>query len=419
MDKKVYGLIGRKLSHSYSVPIHRELKNPDYELFELEPEQLCDFFADPNIAGINVTIPYKHTVLEYCDVVSPVSAELGSVNTIIRRADGRLYGYNTDTYGFEYMARRAGISFEGRKVLVFGSGGASATVQSVAKKLGAAVAVVISRNGADNYQNLSKHYDADLLINATPLGMYPQNHGCAADPALFPNCAGALDLVYNPLRTVFLQKAEALGIPTANGLDMLVAQAKMSEELFFDRKIPDGEIARIGDKLRREMENIVLIGMPGCGKSTVGGLLAAITSRPVIDLDAKIEEAAGRTILEIFKTDGEAVFRRLEAEQVALAGKERGAIIVTGGGVVKSVENYRHLHQNGRIYHLVRDTALLDLRGRPLSRVEDMERMYKQRLPLYEAFRDAAVDNNRAAADTAEAIWRQFCGGEENKRESQ
>lgn len=408
MDKKVYGLIGRKLSHSYSVPIHRELKNPDYELFELEPEQLCDFFADPNIAGINVTIPYKHTVLEYCDVVSPVSAELGSVNTIIRRSDGRLYGYNTDEYGFEYMARRAGIDFEGKKVLVFGSGGASATVQSVAKKLGAAQIAVISRSGEDNYQNLSKHRDADILINATPLGMYPENDGCAADPALFPNCAGVLDLVYNPLRTMFLQKAEALGIKTANGLDMLVAQAKMSEELFFDSKISDDEIKRIGDKLRREMENIVLIGMPGCGKSTIGGLLSALAMRPVIDLDAKVEEAAGRTIPEIFKADGEAVFRRLEAEQAALAGKERGSIIVTGGGVVKLIENYRHLHQNGRIFHVIRDTEELDLRGRPLSRAEDMERMYKQRLPLYEAFRDAAIDNNGAASDAAEAIWRQF-----------
>lgn len=417
MDTKIYGLIGRKLSHSYSVPIHRELGNSGYELFELEPEQLSGFFADPNIAGINVTIPYKHTVVQYCDVISPEAAETGSVNTVIRRSDGRLYGYNTDEYGFECMARRENISFEGKKVLVFGSGGASATVQSATKKLGASVITVISRSGKDNYQNLSRHYDADILVNATPLGLYPQNDGCVADPALFPNCTGVLDLVYNPLRTVFLQKAKALGMPTANGLDMLVAQAKMSEELFFDRKIPDGEIARISEKLRREMENIVLIGMPGCGKSTVGEILAAITSRQVIDIDAKVEETSGRTIPEIFKTDGEAAFRRLEAEQAALAGKERGAIIVTGGGVVKSIENYRHLHQNGRIFHLLRDTAALDLRGRPLSRAEDMEQMYKQRLPLYETFRDAAVDNNGTASDAAEKIWRQFCGGAESTEE--
>jgi len=409
MAEKVYGLLGRKLGHSWSVPIHAALGCESYRLIELEPEELPAFLQRKDIGGLNVTIPYKRDVMPLCDVIDPAAQDIGSVNTLVRRADGKLYGYNTDIDGFLYMARRAGISLAGQKVVILGSGGASLTAQAAARMEGAREVVVISRSGADNYDNLSRHADAGIVVNTTPVGMYPSTGVSAVDLAVFPQCQGVLDVIYNPRRTALLMQAEALGLPHSDGLPMLVAQAKTAEERFFDRSIPDSENQRILAQLRREMTNLVLIGMPGCGKTTVGQALAALTGREAIDIDAQIVERAGCSIPEIFAQGGEAAFRDLEREATAEAGKLSGKIILTGGGVVKDRRNYASLHQNGRICHLIRDLSALPTEGRPLSQGADLAAMWQERAPLYASFRDSAAENRGTPEETAELIWRDFC----------
>lgn len=408
MGALVYGLLGRKLGHSWSVPIHQALGCGDYRLIELEPAELPAFLSREDIGGLNVTIPYKMDVMPLCDAVDENAAAIGSVNTIVRR-DGKLLAFNTDADGFCFMARRAGVDFQGKKALVLGSGGASRTAVACARKLGAREVVVISRSGPDNYENLSRHADADIVVNTTPVGMYPGNGDAPVDLTAFPRCRGVLDLIYNPHRTALVLQAQALGIPCSDGLSMLVAQAKAAEEHFFSRTIADGENERILSALRHQMENIVLIGMPGCGKSTVGAALAALTGREAVDIDAEIVRRAGCTIPEIFVRGGEAEFRRLEHQATAEAGKRTGCILLTGGGVVKTPENYGALRQNGRIYHLLRDVDALPTDGRPLSQGADLAAMWQARKPLYERFRDTVIDNNGPAEETAQAIWRDFC----------
>lgn len=409
MEEKLYGLLGQKLSHSYSVPIHRALGNDAYRLIELEPEELGAFLYRKEIGGLNVTIPYKRDVITYCDELSTEAKAIGSVNTLVRRADGKLYGWNTDAYGFSYLAKFAGIDLKGQKVLVLGSGGASRTVCAVARQEGAREVVVVSRSGSSNYENLSRHRDAQVLVNATPVGMYPNPGAAPVDLHAFPACEGVLDLIYNPCRTALLIQAEKLGIPHCDGLPMLVAQAKAAEEYFFDTSIDALQIEIILARLRQDMQNIVLIGMPGSGKSTIGAILAALTGREAIDVDEQIAAAAGCSIAQIFAQQGEEAFRQLEREQTAKAGMQSGKVIITGGGVVKDEHNYASLHQNGRIYHITRDVASLPREGRPLSQGVDLTALYRERLPLYTRFRDTVIDNTGTAEQTAEAIWRDFC----------
>ena len=409
MAEKIYGLLGRKLGHSWSVPIHTALGCQGYRLIELEPEELEGFLSQPNIGGLNVTIPYKRDVMPFCDVIDPMAQAIGSVNTLTRRADGKLYAFNTDAAGFCWMAERAGISFAGKKTVVLGSGGASLTAVACAKKLGAREVVVISRSGEHNYGNLSHHADADIVVNTTPVGMYPNNGAAAVDLTAFPRCSGVLDVVYNPRRTTLLLQAEELGIPCSDGLPMLVAQAKAAEEHFFEKFIPDSENERILALLRQECTNIVLIGMPGCGKSTVGQALAELTGREPIDIDQRIVERAGCSIPEIFAQGGETAFRALEREETTEAGKLSGKIILTGGGVIMDQRNYAPLHQNGRIYHLIRDLDILPTDGRPVSQSTDLPTLWETRAPLYARFRDAAIENSGTVEETAAAIWRDFC----------
>ena len=412
MGGTVYGLLGRKLGHSWSVPIHKALGCQDYRLIELEPEELAAFLRREDLGGVNVTIPYKRDVMPLCDEIDPGAQAIGSVNTIVRRGDGTLRGYNTDIDGFCYMARRAGISLSGEKVVILGSGGASLTAQAAARREGAREVVVISRSGENNYENLSRHADAGIVVNTTPVGMFPGNGAAPVDLTAFPQCRGVLDVVYNPRRTALLLQARELGIPCCDGLPMLVAQAKAAEERFFETAIPDGENERILRQLRREMGNIVLIGMPGCGKSTIGQLLAEKTGREAVDIDQR----AGCSIPEIFARGGEAEFRALEREETARAGALTGKILLTGGGAVKTPENYAVLHQNGRVYHLLRDLGTLPTDGRPLSQGADLAAMWRQREPLYRRFRDVTVDNNGAPEDTVDAIWRDFCENSDTER---
>lgn len=409
MAEKVYGLLGRKLGHSWSPSIHKALGLDGYRLIELEPEELPAFLARADIGGLNVTIPYKRDVMPLCDEIDEAARRIGSVNTLVRRADGKLYAWNTDAVGFRWMAARAGIGFAGKKVVILGSGGASLTAQAVTKMEQAREVVVVSRGGEDNYGNLRRHADAQIVVNCTPVGMYPAAGVSPVDLTVFPACEGVLDMIYNPRRTALLLQAEARGIPCSDGLPMLVAQAKAAEEHFFEKTIPDSENERILAMLRQETANIVLIGMPGSGKTTVGQALALLTGREAIDIDQRIVERAGKSIPEIFARDGEEAFRALERQETAEAGKLSGKIILTGGGVVKDERNYAALHQNGRIYHLLRDLALLPTDGRPLSQSTALADLWVQRAPLYARFRDVTVENSGSVEETAQAIWRDFC----------
>ena len=408
MEDKIYGLLGRKLGHSWSAPIHAALGCGSYRLIELEPEELADFLKREDIGGLNVTIPYKRDVMPYCDEIDEAALAIGSVNTIARR-NGKLYAWNTDAVGFCWMAERSGISLKGRKVIILGSGGASLTAQAMSRRLGARETVVVSRSGENNYENLSRNADAEIIVNTTPVGMYPNVGASPVDLTQFPACRGVLDVIYNPRRTALLLQAEQLGIPCSDGLPMLVAQAKAAEEHFFEKAIPDSENERILADLRAQTTNIILVGMPGCGKTTVGQALAALTGREAIDIDARIVDRAGCSIPEIFAQGGESAFRALEREETAEAGKLSGKIILTGGGVVKDARNYAPLHQNGRIYHLTRDLSVLPTDGRPLSQGADLAAMWAERAPMYARFRDVMIENNGTVEETAAAIWRDFC----------
>ena len=307
------GLLGRKLGHSYSPQIHSLLGNYRYDLVEVEPELLKSALDNTEYTGFNVTIPYKKAVIPFCDTLSPVAQRLGAVNTIVRRRDGSLIGHNTDYFGFQTMVESTGLQVSGKKVLVLGSGGASNTVCAVMEQLGANV-IVISRSGDNNYGNIHLHSDAAVIVNATPVGMYPAVGISPVDLAAFPMLEGVLDVIYNPARTQLLLDAERRGLITANGLLMLVAQAKESAEWFTGSTISDEQISRIHGILKQQMENIVLIGMPGCGKSTVGKLLAESLNKQFIDADDEIVAAAGKPIPRIFAEDGESVFRNWESQ---------------------------------------------------------------------------------------------------------
>lgn len=400
-----YGLLGRHLSHSYSPQIHRQLGSYPYVLFEKEPEALADFFENGTFTGINVTIPYKKDVIPFCTELTDTAKALGAVNTIVRKEDGSLMGHNTDFFGFSSMVARTGLQVAGKKVLVLGSGGASKTALAVLRSLGAEV-VVISRSGDDNYENLHRHTDAAVIVNTTPVGMYPETSVSPVDIALFPHLEGVLDMIYNPARTKLLMDGEKRGLVTENGLWMLVAQAKESAQWFLQKYIPDDVIPAIHTRLAQQMENLILIGMPGCGKSTIAALLAASLERQVIDADKEIEAFAGCTIPEIFIRGGEEEFRRMEHQVLCQLGKRSGLVIATGGGCVTRKENYDALHQNGRILWLQRRLEDLPTDGRPLSQANRLEDLYTVRKPLYEHFADCIIDNNAAPEETLEAIRR-------------
>ena len=398
------GLLGEKLGHSYSPQIHAELADYDYRLYEKAPDEVEDFVRRGDWRGLNVTIPYKKTVIPFCDELSETAAAIGSVNTLKRRSDGTIFGDNTDAFGFEtLLTQTIPGSISGRKALVLGTGGASVTVCAVLRRHGAEV-VTISRGGENNYDNLDRHADARLLVNTTPVGMYPKNGVSPVDLAAFPKLACVLDVVYNPARTALLLQAERLSIPHAGGLTMLVAQAKRSSEIFLGNTLPDGEIARITKKLSGSMQNIVLVGMPGCGKSTVGALLAKRLGRPLLEADAELVKTAGMSIPAIFENESEPGFRRRETATLSELGKKSGAVISTGGGCVTRADNYPLLHQNGTIIWLRRDLNKLAREGRPLSLGADLSAMYAVREPLYARFADFTVDNTGTPEETVDAI---------------
>ena len=425
MGERIYGLLGRRLGHSWSVPIHQALGCEDYRLIELEPEELGNFLRREDIGGLNVTIPYKRDVMAFCDVIDEGAKAIGSVNTLVRRG-GKLYGYNTDIDGFLYMLRRARISLMGKKVVVLGSGGASLTAQAAAKREGAREVVVVSRTGPDNYENLpQRHGDAEVLVNTTPVGMWPRLEEAPVDLRLLPAVTDVVDVIYNPGRTNLLLQASGwnrnefyyddLGLwderyfRCAGGLSMLAAQAKRAEELFFDRTIPDGDTEKIVAWLWQDRTNIVLVGMPGCGKTTVGRELARLSGKPLADLDEEIVRRAGKSIPDIFREEGEAAFRELEAQVLADVCARSGQVIATGGGAVLRAENRAAMRRTGWVYFLCRNLEELPTDGRPLSQKGSLEEMYRVRKPLYSAAADTVIDNSVALEETAELIWREFC----------
>lgn len=400
----VYGLLGRTLRHSYSPQIHALLGDYEYRLFEVEPQDLEAFLKKREFGGINVTIPYKKDVLPYLSGISDNAKRIGAVNTIIVKEDGGLYGDNTDYDGFLCLVQKSGFQVKGKKALVLGTGGASLPISAVLSDLGAREVVFISRSGENNYQNLSRHADADLIVNTTPVGMYPNNLKAPLSLSEFPNLSGVLDIVYNPQKTKLILDAERLGIPAYSGLLMLVAQGKRAAELFLGHDIPDSETDRIFKKLSTEMQNIVLVGMPGCGKTTVGKALAEQLNRPFFDADEEILKRTGKSAEAWIEACGEAVFRQKETEVLESLCKQSGTVIATGGGAVTVPENADILRQNSIVFFINRDISALPVEGRPLSKATALSEMYKVRLPMYRSVCDYEI----AADGSVEAVVRRI-----------
>lgn len=406
-----YGLIGERLGHSHSPKIHGLLADYDYQLRELSPEELPAFLEARDFRGLNVTIPYKKTVLPWCDALGEGARRIGCVNTLVRRPDGTLFGDNTDYYGFCTTLCRGGVDPKGRCCLVLGSGGTSLTATKALEDLGAASVERVSRSGPLNYENVYDHTEAEIIVNTTPVGMFPNNGSAAVDLSRFPHLKGVADVVYNPLKTAFLLQAEALGIPHAGGLPMLVAQAKRAAELFTVAEISNEKMEAVLRQVKADVTNLVLIGMPGSGKSTLGRLAAELLDRPFLDADTLIAETAGMSIPEIFEKEGEAGFRKRETEALAELGKRSGVVIATGGGAVLRPENLPLLRQNGWICRLRRPVEELPLEGRPLSaspqRLKEME---AEREPYYAAAADWELSNVGKPEELAKELAKAFLG---------
>lgn len=407
-----YGLIGRSLPHSFSAAIHAMLGNSEYELKEIRPQELDDFMKARDFLGINVTIPYKKDVIPYLDEISDEASMIGAVNTIVNK-DGRLYGYNTDIDGFSLMCRRAGIVFADKKVVVFGSGGTSRTVSFAAKKAGCRSLTVISRTGENNYENLEKNSDAQVIINTTPCGMFPDTDKTPADLSVFTSVEALADVIYNPLSSRLVNDARDRGIKACGGLYMLIAQAVCADALFTGKEADMSQCDRIYKKLVHERTNIVLTGMSGTGKSTVGRQSAALLGREFYDTDEMIVKKCGITIPQIFSRYGENYFRRVESDIVKQLSLKNGIVISCGGGTILSQENYASLRTNGYIIFLKRDLADIELKGRPKTPdFDSMRELYELRKPFYETRSAVSVKNDGIPMQTALNIKKIFQGAE-------
>ena len=404
-----FGLLGRTLGHSFSPRIHSALGNTNYELFEREPSQLQEFFADPELQGINITIPYKVNALEACDVVDPRAERIGCVNTMVRK-DGKWHGYNTDYNGFVFTLQHASIDVSGKECIILGDGASSATVHVALEDLGAKNIVHLSRKTAPFYGDAPNYYEtAQIIINCTPIGMYPHNPANLIDITQFSKLEGVVDLIYNPRRTILLLQAEMMEIPHCDGLPFLVAQGVEAANHFQGESFGTKEIEQILRDMRREKENIILIGMPGVGKTTVGKALGEEMGRTCVDVDHELEKEIG-DISTYITEQGEPAFREKEAEVIAKFGTQTGLIISTGGGCVTVPKNFAHLRQNGRIYQLTQPVENLSTSGRVLSSggIERLRELEATRTPMYESFAQCIVEHNRNAPETVSAILEDF-----------
>lgn len=411
-----YGLVGEKLGHSFSPEIHSKLAPYRYELCEVPRDKIDSFFEKKEFSGINVTIPYKETVIPHLDFISDEAREIGAVNTVVNR-DGKLFGYNTDFFGMKALAEKAGISMSGKKVLIVGNGGTSKTAAYTARRLGAAKIVKASRRSAEGCVSIDDayicHADAEIIINTTPAGMYPNTDGegsIALCPERFPRLCGALDAVFNPLRTNFVIRAERMGVPAAGGLYMLVAQAAAASSLFTGCEIDMSVLDRIYSSIRLSKSNIVLVGMPACGKSTVGKILSRLFCRELFDSDELIAEKAGMSIPEIFEKSGEDFFRQAESEIIRELSFKNGAVIATGGGAVLREENVLALKRNGVVFFIDRSPEkLCATADRPLSsNRESLERRYRERIDIYRSSADVTVNGDGDSSEVSSLIEKEF-----------
>ena len=404
-----YGLIGEKLGHSFSKDIHNMLADYDYQLTEIAIEDFHAFMEAKDFNAINVTIPYKQDVIPYLDSISDVAKSIGAVNVIVNK-DGKLYGYNTDFAGMEALTKHMGLLLSGKKVLILGSGGTSKTAYALAKSLEARKILRLSRTARedcityeDAYRN---HLDAEIIINTTPAGMFPKVDSCAIEIERFTKLEGAIDAVYNPLRTEFVQRAEKMGAKASGGLYMLVAQAVFAVEHFLDCKLDSSKLDEVFDKILESKENIVLTGMPSCGKTTIGKALASKLDWQLIDTDAEIVKKAGKPITDIFAEEGEKAFRDLESQVISDVSMMQGVIISTGGGAILRDENIKALKKNGKVYFI--DRKLEDLaatKDRPLSSdIESLKKRYDERYDIYCHTADVRIINDKKIEDAINAI---------------
>ena len=408
-----YGCIGEHLRHSFSKEVHNALADYEYEIREIPKSELDDFAAKREFLAVNVTIPYKELIMPHMSFIDEYAKAIGAVNTVVNRG-GKLYGYNTDFYGMRMLAEHAGISMAKKKVAILGTGGTSKTAFAVANSLGANKVIRVSRTAREDsisYEELyEKHSDTEIIINTTPLGMFPEIFDSPLDLSGFTNLSGVLDAVYNPLRTPLVLLAKERKIAAEGGLYMLVSQAVRASEIFIDTVYPAEELERVYEKILREKENIVLTGMPASGKSTVGKLLSESTGREIVDTDTLIEEHAKMPIPDIFKRFGEKHFRDLEASVIREASKRNGVIISTGGGAVLRGENVRALRENGRIFFIDRPlSSLMPTEDRPLASTrENITRLYNERYVTYTQTADVIIDADCAADTVAQKIRGSF-----------
>ena len=400
-------LLGEHLGHSFSPQIHAALTDYTYDLVERPRDEVEEFVKHGGYDCFNVTIPYKQTVIPFLDTISPEAERIGAVNTVVRDKDGTLHGYNTDYFGFSYMIDRLGLSVKGKKAIVLGRGGASHTACTVLRDRGVRELIVFGSRD-NTLENLFPHTDTEIIVNATPVGMFPHTGHTPVDLSLFPHCIAVLDMIYNPARPALLLDAEARGIPYINGLSMLVAQAVKAFEFFTGDGSQFSMIETITADIRKQTENIILIGMPGCGKSTVGQLLAQRMERPFYDADEEFLKCFGVTPAQVIESKGEETFRKMEHEVLCELGKQSGTVIVCGGGAVTRETNYHPLHQNGVIVYLQRELSLLCTKGRPLSQTRTPEALYRERKEKYEAFADITVQSTEVPTQTAAVIQQGF-----------
>ncbi len=408
-----YGCIGEHLKHSFSKEIHNLLCDYDYRIQEIPEGCLDDFMREHDFKAINVTIPYKERVIPHLYEIDEAARRIGAVNTVVNRGD-RLYGYNTDFYGMTMLIKKIGVEVSGRKVLILGSGGTSKTANAVCKALGASEIVRVSRTASQDsvtYEDACRyHSDAEVIINTTPVGMFPKNEGCPIDISSFPSLSGVVDAVYNPLRTNLIRNAKRAGIPSEGGLYMLVAQAVKACEHFTGKEIPDYRCDEVFSKILLGKENIILVGMPGSGKTTIGKIIAERLGRRFVDTDGLIRERCGCEISEIFAEKGEKYFRDVEAEVISEVSKETCLVIATGGGAVLRAENADALSQNGRLIFIDADLeGLIATNDRPLSNTpEKLRALYETRYPIYCERCDIRVEISRNAEENADKILNSF-----------